>query len=134
MINKVKRACLIPLLLLATVFTACRISDADKDEFKDYFYYRVSAIAEYDEMIETGGEIHPNDWFYFLENCSYLETLTGYKLNYIVAEPPFYKSVSQMSIDTANLSKWYVSNKDKWSMKKADMYVYKKRRGHTVYF
>ena len=129
-----KKALLIPLLLLAVVFNSCGISDADKDEFKDYFYFRVSAIAEYDEMIESGGEIHPNDWFYFLENCGYLETLTGYKLNYVAAEPPFYESVSQMSMDTANLSKWYVSNKDKWSMKKADMYVYKKRGGHTVYF
>ena len=129
-----KRVLSMPLLLLAVVLNSCGISDANKDEFKDYFYYRVSAIAEYDEMIESGDEIHMNDWFYFLENCSYLETLTGYKLSYIDAEPPYYESVSQMSIDTANLSKWYVLNKDKWSMKKADMYVYKKRRGHTVYF
>lgn len=123
-----------PLLLLATVLNSCSISDADKTEFKEYFRHRVSAIVEYDEMVESGGEIHINDWCYFLENCSYLETLTGCKLNYIDTEPPYYESVEMLSLDTTNLSKWYDLNKDKWSMKKADMYVYKKRRGHTVYF
>ena len=129
-----KKLLSVPLLLLAVVLKSCSISDADKTEFRDYFYYRISVIVEYDEMIDSGEEIHINDWFYFLENCSYLETLTGNKFHYLDAEPPYYECAEQLSADTTNLSKWYDSNKDKWSMKKADMYVYKKRRGHTVYF
>lgn len=124
----------IAILLLSFICLACNISREEKDEFKDYFYYRVSTIVEYNDLVKSGNEIHLNDWMFFLENCSWLETLTGCKLGFIRAEPPYYENDNQMAIDTTNLLRWYNCNKDDWSMRKADEYVYRERRGHTVYF
>ncbi len=122
------------VILLSIAFTSCHVSKKDKLEFKDYFFYRVSVIVNYNNLVENGEDIHLNDWMVFLENCSYLETLTGCNLNFIDSEPPYYECPSQLSKDTANLSNWYNHNGDKWTMQKADKYVYKKRKGHSVFF
>ena len=124
----------IAILFLSFVFFSCNISREEKEEFRDYFYYRVSTIGEYNNLFNSGNEIHLNDWMFFLENCSWLETLTGCKLGFIDVEPPYYENNDQMTIDTTNLSHWYNRNKNNWSMRKADEYVYRKRNGHTVYF
>lgn len=122
------------ILFLSFIFFSCNLSREEKDEFRDYFYYRVSEIVEYNDLVKSGNEIHLNDWMFFLENCSWLETLTGCKLGFIAMEPPYYESDNQMAIDTTNLLQWYNRNKNNWSMRKADEYVYRKRKGHTVYF
>lgn len=122
------------ILVLAIVFSSCHISEKDKMEFKEYYFYRVSSIVEYNDLVENGGEIHLNDWMVFLENCCYLETLTGCNLNFIDSEPPYYENTNQLITDTANLSNWYNQHGEKWTIQKADKYVYKKRRGHTVFF
>ena len=119
---------------MAIAFSSCRPSESDRMEFRDYYFFRVSEIVDYNQQVESGGEIHINDWMVFLENCSYLETLTGYKLGYIDGEPPFYEKQSQLTLDTIKLSNWYRQNGGEWTMQKADKYVYKKRRGHTVFF
>ncbi len=124
----------IAILFLSFIFFSCNLSREEKDEFRDYFYYRVSIIADYNDLVKSGNEIHLNDWMFFLENCSWLETLTGCKLSFIAMEPPYYENDNQMAVDTTNLLQWYNRNKNNWSMRKADEYVYRKRKGHTVYF
>ena len=123
------------LILIATVlFSSCCVSEKEKNEFRDYFFFRISIIVDYNELVESGNEIHLNDWMVFLENCSYLETLSGYKFNFNDSDPPYYESIDQLVADTTNLSKWYNQNEGKWTMQKADKYVYKKRKGHTIFF
>lgn len=122
------------VLLCLFLFISCSVSKEEMLEFKDYYYFRMHAIVEYEKMVEKGEDIHLNDWMVFLENCSYLENLTGYHFSYIKTEPPYYEDTNQLKQDTAYLTKWFEKNKGRWSMRKADKYVYKKRKGHTVFF
>lgn len=124
------------IVLLAVALTSCAPKKEERIEFREYFDYRVSELVDYDNMFNDTGcvEIHLNDWMNFLENCSYLETLTGCELHYTDCEPPYYENKGLLSVDTAALMKWYADNGKRWTMKRADKYVYKKRRGHTVYF
>ena len=50
------------VILLSIAFTSCHVSKKDKLEFKDYFFYRVSVIVNYNNLVENGGDIHLNDW------------------------------------------------------------------------
>ena len=124
------------IALLAVVLSSCVPSKEERIEFREYYDYRVSELVEYDNMFSDTGcvEIHLNDWMNFLENCSYLEALTGCELHYNRSEPPCYENKGALSADTAALMKWYAENGEQWTMKRADKYVYKKRKGHTVYF
>lgn len=124
----------VAILFLSFFIVSCNISQEEKDEFRDYFFYRVSTIVDYNDLVNSGDDIHLNDWMFFLENCSWLETLTGCTLSYIETEPPYYENDVQMSKDTTNLFQWYNCNRNNWSIRKADEYVYRKRKGHTVYY
>lgn len=133
-INKITAA--LSVMVLGCLY-ACNNSDIDDIEsFKDYYYYRMSVLSDYELKWNDDDQhdICTQEWMYFLENCSYLESLTGCSLNYTDSEPPFYKSHGLFMKDTSILNKWFKENGEHWTIRKADAYVYKKRKGHTVYY
>ena len=116
---------------------ACNLNDIDdKALFADYFSYRLSVIADYESQWNDDNQhdICTQEWMYFLENCDYLESLTGCHFHYLDSEPPFYENHELFMKDSTYLNDWLNDNGGHWTIRKADAYVYKKRKGHTVYY
>lgn len=122
------------LYAVFAVCTSCSISNTDRNEFSDYYHFRISEIVDYNILTQSTSDIHMQDWLRFLENCDYLESLTGCKFHYIQSEPPIYNDTALFKQDTALLARWLSENGKYWSKQKADKYVYEKRKGHDVYF
>ena len=128
-------------LFLAFIAMSCLMScdklDIDDEEtFKKYYMYRISVLSDYELALNNEGPhaICCQEWMYFLENCSYLESLTGCCFHFINSEPPHYLNHSLFVEDSLYLQEWLAENGKKWTMRKSDAYVYKKRRGHSVYY
>lgn len=122
------------MFMVVLLLLACDSSKMVDREFKDYYYFRISELIDYDNLCASGDEIHIQDWARFLETCSYLEMLTGCELHYTHSEPPGYANIQLLEDDTATLGSWFRTQGHKWTKSKADRYVYRKRKGHDVYF
>lgn len=120
--------------MVVLLLLACDSSKMVDREFKDYYYFRISELIDYDNLCASGDEIHIQDWARFLETCSYLDMLTGCELHYTHSEPPGYANIQLLEDDTATLGSWFRTQGHKWTKSKADRYVYRKRKGHDVYF
>lgn len=126
------------IIIIVLVFLdSCNCDNNNETvSFVDYYNYKVSIITDYESMWENNDTcvVCEHEWMYFLENCSYLEALTGCHFHFIDAEPPYYKTHDLYVKDSLFLSDWLNENQNKWTKYKADKYVYKNRHGHSVYF